>query len=130
MGFHVFCDSHPTLLCPSSLTVEGEDEARSPRQAGVLGDLPGADRGGEQWGSLLQAVLLFPEAEESGGLATKQVVMLAIAQVECPSVVTPVEAEVIKPSRLREEAGNVWGRWEGGTNCEGLLCVPHKDVRL
>jgi hypothetical protein len=63
-------------------------------------------------------------------LATKQVVMLAIAQVESPSVATPVEAEVIEPSRLWEEAGNIWGCQEGGTNCEGLLCVPHKDVRL
>lgn len=86
----------------SSLTVEGEDEARSPRQAGVLRDLPGADRGGDQRGSLLQALLLFPVAEESGSLATKQVIVLPIAQVESPSVAAPVEAEVIEPSRLWE----------------------------
>lgn len=100
--FHVFCDSHPTLKCPSSLTVEGEDEACSPRQAGILGALPGADRGGDQWDSLLQARLRFPEAKKAGGLATKQVIMLAIAQVEPPSVAAPVEAEVVESSRLRE----------------------------
>lgn len=89
-------------MCPSSLTVEGEDETRRPRQAGVLRDLPGADRGGDQRGSLLHALLLLLEAEEPGGVAAEQVVVLPIAQVEPPSVAAPVEAEVIEPSRLWE----------------------------
>lgn len=110
--------------------MEGEDEAWSSRQAGVLWALPGADRGGNQWSPLFQALLLFPVAEEVGGSATKQVIILAIAQVEPPSVAAPVEAEMIESSRFREEVGNVWGCREWGTDREALVCVPYKNVRL
>lgn len=110
--------------------MEREEEAGSLRQAGVLGAPPGADGGGEQRGPLLQALLLLPEAEEAGGSATQQVIVLAIAQVEPPGVEAPVEAEVIEPSGLWEEVGGVRGCREGGTDREGLLRVPHRDVQL
>lgn len=112
------------------LTVEGEGEASSPRQAGVLGVPPGADRGGEQWGSLSLALLLVPEAEEAIRLATQQEVVLAIAQMELPGMAVPVEAEVVEAPGLRKRPGGLGGCLEGGMDREGLLGVPDGDVQL
>lgn len=98
MGFPFCLPSHILLF----LTVEREAEAGCSRQAGVLGAPPGADGGGKQQGPLIRALLLFPEAEGAGGVTTQQVIILAIAQVEPPCVVAPVEAEVVEPSGLWE----------------------------
>lgn len=62
--------------------MEGEGKAGSTGQTGVLGAPPGADRGGEQWGTLSQALLVVPEAQESRGLVTQQEVVLAVAKMQ------------------------------------------------
>lgn len=81
--------------------MEGEDEAGCTGQTGVLGVPPGADRGGEQWGPLGQALLL-PEAQEVRGLVTQHEVALAVAKMQFPSMAVPVEAEVVEAPGMRE----------------------------
>lgn len=110
--------------------MEGEGEASSTGQTGILGAPPGADRGGEQWGTLGQALLLVPEAQESRGLVTQQEVVLAIAKMKFPSMAVPVEAEVVEAPGVGEESGGREGSREGGVDREGFLGVLDGDVQV
>lgn len=113
--------------------MEGEGEASSTGQTGILGAPPGADRGGEQRGALGQVLLLVPEAQEARGLVTQQEVGLAIAKVKFPSMAVPVEAEVVEAPGVGEGSGgqgNAGDGGEGGMDREGILRVLDGDVQV
>lgn len=120
----------PKQLLPphSRLTVEGESEVGGTGQAGVLGAPPGADRGGEQWGALVQALLLVPEAEEAMGVVTQQEVVPAVLKVQFPSMAVPVEAEMVEAPGVGETLGSRGDFREGGRDRKGCLRVLDGDV--
>lgn len=120
----------PLLPPHSRLTVEGEGEVGGTGQAGVLGAPPGADRGGEQRGALVQALLLVSEAEEAMGVVTQQEVVLAVAKVQSASMAVPVEAEVVDAPGVGKTPGSRGDFRKGGVDYKGCLRVLDGDVQL